>query len=98
MPGGHTLSYSSNTKLCELPGAPEAPAFEELYTKVKQHLRNQSDDSIGLLGPGRGCSEKSFRARAFGSWVINYLDSGIGQKYWGPTAPGKWRLGRDRAT
>lgn len=81
----NTLRAMSN-----IPNTEKSPMFDQLWQTVRLYLRTEPDDSVSLAGPQKG-------GQRYLSWVIEYLDSGIGQRYWGPEAEGGWRIDRDRA-
>lgn len=93
-----SMLYRKLLKICEIPNTPENPIFDELWNTVRKYIRDQPDDSIILNGPGVGyVRRRLFQGRTWMGWVIGYLDSGIGQKYWGPVTQGRWKIDRDRA-
>lgn len=81
----NTLRAMSN-----IPNTEKSPMFDQLWETVRLYLRTEPDNSVSLAGPQKG-------GQKYLSWVIEYLDSGIGQQYWGSEAEGNWRIDRDRA-
>lgn len=67
--------------------------FDKLWDTVSERMKNEPDDSAGLSGPSVG--DRTQKAR-FLTWVVDYLDDGIAEKYWGPESQGKWKLEEDR--
>lgn len=85
--------YATRSQLLarsNIPNTPENPVFDQLWKAVRLHIRDEPEDSFGVAGPRNG-------GRDFLSWVEEYLDSGLGQHYWGSDAQGVWRIDRDRA-
>lgn len=56
-----------------------------LLAEVKADLRDP-ENSIGLGGPSR-------YGQAWEEWVDDYIDSGVGEKYWGEGKGRMWDFG-----
>jgi hypothetical protein len=86
------MEMPSSLAFEQISGIPHA-TFQELLETLTKHLKDEPDDSFGLVGPSN--IDNGQKARFF-SWVVDYFNNGVGQKYWGPGSQGKWKLEEDK--
>lgn len=73
------------------------PGEFALFREIVGDLLTQPENRTGIEGPGIGGGANSTRRLALEDWLDSFIDSGVGNEFWGPGSEEKWSYPTERA-